>query len=168
MKQTWKRIGSLILSVCMMLTMLPTVALAEDSRQGSGALLGISGEIIAFADLDKDVSEQAVETGTAEDELNLPDTLTVTVTTGAAVTADGSGDETAADSDAQEPEVQKEEIETTVAVSEWTSDPEYDGDTAGSYTFTPALSLPDGLTVAEGVNAPTITVTVEEAAETLA
>lgn len=40
----------------------------------------------------------------------------------------------------------------------WVSSPEYDGETAGTYFLTP--ELPEGLTLASGVNAPTITVTV--------
>lgn len=165
MKQKWKRIGSLILSVCMVFTMLPTMAFAETGDVDSGASLGVSGTITAFEKLSAEVAEQTVETGTAEDELNLPDELTVTVTTGSAITATVSGNATATDSEAEEPEkAEPEEVETTVEVSGWTSDPAYDGDTAGVYTFTPSLALPKGLTVAGGVYAPQITITVEEAA----
>lgn len=102
--------------------------------------LGVSGTITAFRSLSAEVAEQTVETGTTEDELNLPDTLTVTVATGAAITATVSGNDIATDSEAQEQ------------------------DMAGVYIFTPSLALPEGLTVAEGVYAPQITVTVEEAA----
>ncbi len=156
MKSRWKRIGSLLLALCMVMTLLLPAAFAEDGTQDFGV------QITAFADLDADVAEQTVEAGTEESELNLPGilTVTVTVTTGTAITADVSGDEIATDSDAQEPQEQEEEIETTVAVSGWTSDPDYDGDTEGVYIFTPALDLPDGLTVAERVTPPQITVTV--------
>ena len=153
MNLTGKRIGSLLLTVCMVFTMLPTVAFAEAGVTDSGAPLGISGEITAFAELDANVAEQTKEAGTEESELTLPGTLTVTVTTGSAITATGS--------DAQELEELEEEIETTVtmAVYGWTSDPAYDGD-EGVYTFTPALVLPDGITIAEGVTLPQITVTI--------
>jgi uncharacterized protein YjdB len=161
MRQIGKRIGSLLLSVCMVLTLLPVSAFAEEGIQDSGASFGASGEITAFAPLVAEVSVQTVETGTAEDELNLPDELAVTVTTGAAITADVSGDDIATDSDAQEPETQ--ETETTVAVSGWTSNPVYEADAAGDYTFTPTLDLPEGVVVSEGVNAPKIIVTVSEA-----
>ena len=170
MKRTWKQIGSLILSVCMVMTMLPTTAFAETGTKDSGAGLGTSGEITAFAALDADIAAQTVETGTAEEELNLPTELTVTVTrtvtvtTGSAVTADVSGNDTATDSEAQEPETQEETQkiaeEATVDVSGWTSAPAYDGDTEGDYVFTPTLALPDGVTLATGVSAPQITVTV--------
>ena len=100
MKQTWKQIGRLFLSVCMVVTMLPVTAFAETGTKDSGAPLGTSSEITAFAALEDDIAVQTVETGTAEDELNLPTELTVTVTTGPAITADVSGNETATGSDA--------------------------------------------------------------------
>ena len=174
MKRTWKQIGSLLLSVCMVMTMLPTTAFAETGTKDSGGGLGTGGEITAFTALDADIAAQTVETGTAEEELNLPTELTVTVTrtvtvtTGSAVTADVSGNDTATDSEAQEPEAQEEtqeiEEEATVDVSGWTSAPAYDGDAEGDYVFTPTLALPDGVTLAAGVSAPQITVTVAAAA----
>ncbi|WP_206460496.1 hypothetical protein [Anaerovorax sp. IOR16] len=150
MKQVRKRIGSLFLAFCIVFTMLPGVAFAETSDVDSGTPLGVSGEITAFAALSAEVASQTVGTGTAEDELNLPDTLAVMITTGSVVTV-------ATDSDASK------ETQITVDASAWTAEPEYDGNTAGNYTFTPALELPDGVSVSEGVSAPTITVTVEEA-----
>lgn len=165
MKRTWKQIGSLLLSVCMVMTMLPTTAFAETGTKDSG-------EITAFAALAADIAAQTVDTGTQESKLNLPTELTVTVTrtvtvtTGSAVTADVSGNDTATDSEAQEPEAQEEtqEIkeEATVDVSGWTSAPAYDGDAEGDYVFTPTLALPDGVTLAAGVSAPQITVTVAD------
>ena len=153
MKRTWKQIGSLFLAFCMVFTMLPTMAFAETGNVDSGTPLGSSGTITAFAELPAEVAAQTVPGGTAEDTLNLPDTLTVTVTTGSAVAV-------ATDSDAQQPETQ--ETETAVAVSGWTSDPAYDGDTAGDYVFTPTLALPEDWTLADGVSAPAVTVTVRE------
>lgn len=165
MKQKWKRIGSLILSVCMVFSLLPTMAFAETSDVDSGAPLGVSATITAFGVLSAEIAEQTVETGTAEDELDLPDELTVSVTTGAAVTVTVSGNATVTDSEAEEPEkAEPEEVDTTMDVSGWTSDPAYDGDITGVYTFTPNLALPKGLTVTEGVYAPQITVTVGETA----
>ena len=161
MKRTRKQIGSLLLSVCMVVTMLPTVAFAEEGVQDSGTAPGAS-EITAFADLAEDIALQEVETGTTLEELNLPSTLTVTVTTGSAMTATVSGDDVATDSEAQETETQEE---TTIDVLGWAADPDYDGDTAGDYTFTPTLTIPEGTTLADGVTAPQIAVTVEETAE---
>ena len=146
MKRTRKQIGSLLLSVCMVFTMLPTIAFAEEGVQDSGTSSATS-EITAFADLAEDIALQEVETGTTLEELNLPSTLTVTVTT----------EEVATDSEAQETETQEE---TTIEVSDWTSDPTYDGNMAKDYVFTPTLDLPEGLTVKDGVTVPQITVTV--------
>ncbi|TCL60941.1 S-layer family protein [Kineothrix alysoides] len=137
MKRTWKQISSLFLAVCMVFTMLPMTAFAETDAKDSGQPLGISSEITAFADLDTEVSQQTEETGTAEDELNLPQSLMATAT-------DSEG----------------EEDETAIPVSGWTAEPDYDGDAEGDYLFTPALNLPEGLTLAEGVTPPAITVTV--------
>lgn len=158
MKQVWKRIGSLLLSVCMVLTLLPTAAFAEVDVKDSGVPIGVSGKITAFAELAEDVAIQQVEVGAPEDDLNLPDRLTVMVTTGSAFTVTASGDVTATDSGAQGEETQ--EIETMVGVSGWTSAPAYDGDAEGDYIFTPELDLPNRLTVVEGVVMPKIIVTV--------
>ncbi|MDD3230518.1 MAG: hypothetical protein PHE09_15065, partial [Oscillospiraceae bacterium] len=174
MKQTWKQIGSLFLSVCMVVTMLPVTAFAETGTKDSGAPLGTSGEITAFVELEENIAVQTVDLGTAKDDLNLPKNLavtvtkTVTTTTGSAVTATVSENDTATGSEAQEQEQQEEtkEIteETTVDVSDWTSAPDYDGDVEGDYVFTPALELSGGLTLAEGVSAPVIAVTVAKTA----
>ena len=163
MKRILKKLGSVIITLCMVVTMLPTVAFAEEGVQDSGTSSSTS-EITAFADLAEEVALQEVETGTTLEELNLPSTLTVTVTTvttGSAMTANVSGDEVATDSEAQETETQEE---TTIDVSNWAVDPDYEGDKAGDYTFTPTLTIPEGITLADGVTAPQITVTVEETA----
>lgn len=163
MNQTKKRIGSLFLAVCVAVTMLPMAAFAETGNADSGNALGSDGTITAFAKLDEDIAAQLVETGTPEEELNLPEELEVTVSR--TVTDDGSGDGVATDSEAQEPKVQKETVETVVDVSGWTADSIYDGDTEGVYVFTPVLALPDGLKAAKGAEVPWITVTVTEPAK---
>lgn len=176
MTQIWKKIGSLILSVCMVVTMLPTVAFAETDTKDSGSGLGTSGKITAFVSLAENIAARTVESGTLENELNLPTELnatvtkTVTTTADSAVTATVSGNDTVTDSEAQEPEPQEEteeiQEETTVDVSGWTSDPAYspayDAEESNTYVFTPTLALPEGLTLAKGVSAPTVTVTVQE------
>ncbi|MEA5011075.1 MAG: S-layer homology domain-containing protein [Angelakisella sp.] len=141
---------SLFLAFCMVFTMLPTVAFAETVDVDSGVPLGVSGTITTFAALEEDIAAQNVDIGTVKDELKLPKELAVTVI---------EGGDTATGSDAAA------ETQTTVAVSDWTAEPEYNGDTAGIYTFTPTLNLPDGVTLAEGVTAPTITVTVRKAGD---
>ncbi|WP_419821393.1 S-layer homology domain-containing protein [Anoxybacterium hadale] len=82
---------------------------------------------------------------------------------------DSEGDEIASPSDT---EITKDSFETeptekTVDSAKeitvpmpvtWNSSPEYDGEAAGTYIFTP--DLPEGLTLASGVEVPAITVTV--------
>ncbi|MFT4107064.1 MAG: hypothetical protein QM657_15015 [Lacrimispora sp.] len=147
MKRMWKRVSSAILAACMVITMVPMAAIAETDAGSSNDSLNSKGIITAFADLDTDVSEQTVEAGTPEDELDLPDTLVVIVSEDRDTVASGS-------------DAEKMGIETTVEVSGWTADPVYDGDEAGDYVFTPVLDLADDLDMAEGVTAPQITVTV--------
>ena len=172
-----KRILSIWLSVCMVLTMLPISAMAEQS----GTPIGAKGEIIAFAPLDE--TERSVSTGTAMEDLGLPESLTATVRT--AVTADSGTSEDAVhdsgtpdkgsvsgnlaeatpgsaaptDSDGQS-ETDKvtgvEWKETTVDIPvTWTSEPEYDMDTEGVYVFAPVI---EGYAVSAEL--PEITVTV--------
>ncbi|WP_085832200.1 S-layer homology domain-containing protein [Clostridium merdae] len=90
MKRKRKQIGSLFLAVCMVLTMLPIAAFAETGETESAAPTGESGTITSFAELDSDISTQAVEKGTAESELNLPNKLSVMVTSSSAIKADVS------------------------------------------------------------------------------
>ena len=82
---------------------------------------------------------------------------------------DSKGDEIASPSDTEitEDRFEAEPTEKTVdSVEEitvplpvtWNSSPEYDGEAAGTYIFTP--DLPEGLTLASGVEVPAITVTV--------
>ncbi|WP_085833023.1 S-layer homology domain-containing protein [Clostridium merdae] len=75
-----KRLLSFALALCMMLTQLPISAMAENAGAS-----GASGEIIAFAPLDE--TEKSVPTGTAIEDLELPEMLTATVKT--AVPNDG-------------------------------------------------------------------------------
>lgn len=166
-----KRILSIWLSVCMVLTMLPISAMAKEAD----ASIGASGEIIAFAPLDE--TEMSVPTGTAIEDLGLPEALTATVRI--AVTADsstaeeavqdsgnldnlteatpgsatptGSGEQTKAD-ETTEPEWN---ITTSDIPVTWTSEPKYDMDAEGDYVFTPVI---EDHTVSADL--PEITVTV--------
>lgn len=56
---------------------------------------------------------------------------------------------------------QTKKLEETITISgiTWQSEPVYDGNTEGTYTFTAVL--PDGYTLADGVSLPEIVVTVE-------
>ncbi len=144
-----KKILSILLSVCMVLTMLPVSAMAADTS------IDTSGEITAFAPLTE--TEKSVSTGTSNKDLALPQSLTATVRT--AVTADsGALEEPVQDSGNSESggPTAPEWKETTADIPvTWTSEPEYDMDTEGDYVFTPVI---EGYTVS--VDLPEITVTV--------
>ncbi|MGF7145902.1 hypothetical protein HNQ56_004350 [Anaerotaenia torta] len=82
---------------------------------------------------------------------------------------DSEGDEIASPSDMEitkdsfeaEPTEKTVDSVTEITVSlpvTWDSSPEYNGEAAGTYIFTP--ELPEGLTLASGVEVPTITATV--------
>lgn len=54
-------------------------------------------------------------------------------------------------------------VKTLIGDVTWDSTPAYDGDKAGTYTFTAAL--PEGYTLAEGVSMPVIRVTVQDGSD---
>lgn len=56
-------------------------------------------------------------------------------------------------------QTEKQEETVTIDGVTWQSEPEYDGNTEGTYTFTAVL--PEGYALAEGVSLPQITVTVK-------
>ena len=147
-----KRVLSIVLAMALCLTLLPTAAWAEepDAEPGGepgGTEQGVLSEaepetevwtVTAFDDLAENVASQTlpqlVEDG--EDEgPNLPDTLGATAYQ-------------------VEDDTQPIIIEVT-----WEAEPDFDPATPGEYVYTPAL--PEGYALAEGVELPTITVTVE-------
>lgn len=73
---------------------------------------------------------------------------------------DGVKAGTLTDDTAAQTDTDTDTREKTVIIEDitWESDPSYDGDTEGVYTFTPVL--PDGYALSEGVGLPQITVTV--------
>ncbi|RFZ77388.1 LysM peptidoglycan-binding domain-containing protein [Lacrimispora amygdalina] len=166
-----KRILSIWLSVCMVLTLLPISAMAEEA----GTPIGVSEEIIAFAPLDE--TEMSVPIGTSVEDLELPESLTATVR--AAVVANSGtieeavqdsgnpdnlteatpGSATPTDSGEQEKADEVTEPEWNVTASDipvtWTSEPEYNGNENGDYVFTPVI---EGYKVSAEL--PEITVTV--------
>ena len=169
-----KRVLSIWLSVCMVLTMLPISAMAEEVSTPASA----SGEVIAFAPLAE--TEKSVEVGTPIEKLKLPESLTATVRT--AVPADSViPEEPVLDSGESEDDVPLAVpalATTTSAIKEsgndrqespapewkestveipvtWTAEPEYNGNENGDYVFTPVI---EGYTVSADL--PEITVTV--------
>ena len=169
-----KRLVSFTLALCMMLTQLPIPAMAEEADTSVGA----SGEIIAFAPLAE--TEISASTGTAIEDLGLPESLTATVKTSV---PDDSGTTAEPVQDSGEPEetvTPENPVETTTSSAlqahlneqqevlapeweessvdipvTWTAEPEYNGDENGEYVFTPVI---EGYTVSTDL--PEITVTV--------
>ncbi len=70
-----KRLMSMFLALCMVLTMLPVSAMAEEAS----TTIDTGGNIIGFAPLEK--TEITVAVGTSIEEIGLPDTLVATVKT---------------------------------------------------------------------------------------
>lgn len=70
-----KRLLSMFLALCMIMTMLPVSAMAEETYMNNDT----SGEIISFAPLTE--TEKKVSPGTSIEDLELPKTLTATVRT---------------------------------------------------------------------------------------
>lgn len=97
-----KRLLSMFLALCMIVSMLPVTALAEELH----TTIGTSGEIISFAPLTE--TSKAVSLGTSITDLELPETLTATVRTAVPAaenpTQDSGSPETATPTTAAEPE----------------------------------------------------------------
>lgn len=145
----YRRLLAMALSIVMVLGILPVPAAAQELSGGT------NGEIIAFETLPEETATQTVPLGTSLESLDLPGTLTAV-----AHVATASDAETP-EQDSGEQEGLQESEQTTQSISViWSSEPEYDGNTAGVYTFAPSVELLEGLTLADGVSAPTITVTV--------
>ena len=141
--QPLRRFLATALSIVMVLGLIPLSAVAETPPTGEG------GEILSFEMLSEATATQTVPFGTSLDDLNLPDTLTAVVYlatyTDVPEPIDLEGD--------KKPEATEMTIPVPVT---WKAAPDYDGYTAGVYTFTAEI---DGFTVS--AEAPAITVTVE-------
>ncbi|MBA4689003.1 MAG: leucine-rich repeat protein [Candidatus Galacturonibacter soehngenii] len=152
-----KRLLSMFLALCLVLSMLPVSAMAQEVD----TTIVTSEEIINFAPLEE--AEKTVITGTSIEDLNLPKTLTATVGTTVVAEKESAQDlgnqDMAADLTATESEWQETIVDIPIT---WTSKPEYNVDIKGTYIFTPLI---EGYTVK--VDPPEITVEVEEAPMTL-
>ncbi len=146
-----KRLLSMFLALCMIVTMLPVSAMAEEIHT---TIVG-SGEITNFAPLTETEKTRAL--GTSIQDLELPETLTATVRT--AVPADenpvqDSGNPgTATPATTTEPQWEETTVEIPVT---WVS-PGYDRNTECEYFFTPVV---ESYTVSAPL--PEIVVTVGE------
>lgn len=121
---------SILLAAALLFTQTGITTLAESSE---------NGELLEFGPLSVSVERQTVPAGTAIDDLELPDMLSVTVM----------------DTQTLEPSV------FSLSVLSWQSTPDYDKDTAGVYVFAPVLDA--AWQLANGVSLPEITVEVEAA-----
>lgn len=118
-----KRLISIFLSLCMILTMLPLSVMAQEIYTSNGEM----GEIIAFEPLEE--TEITVTIGTFIEDLDLPETLIATVV----------------QSDTNQQTVTEEvyssayeDVQIDIPVV-WASQPEYDMDTKGEYVFRPII-----------------------------
>lgn len=145
---------AIVLSVIMVVSMIPVSASAETGSP----LRATSVEITTFETLMEDIKVQSVPLGTSEADLNLPDTLTVTVR------SSSSAEDTVLDYGKSLPKLEHVEVVSGSAIDiplpvKWISSPEYDSAIPGTYIFTPVL--PEGYTLADKIEVPQITVTVE-------
>jgi len=124
--RTRSKILSLVMAAAMLFTLIPGVTVY--AVDSGDPPLGASGVITAFDPLPVDVAAQDVATGTALADLNLPDTLDAEI-----------GGEQGSVSDVT-----------------WQPEPDYNGDTEGTYTFT--ADIPATYTV--NAEPPVITVTL--------
>lgn len=154
-----KRLLAVSLAVMMLINLFPIPALALEGQRPEWA-------VTAFDPLDGGTALQTVPQGGGEPIL--PDTLTawayqVEDDTEVTVLPEGT-EQTAPEgeqppADEQGPDIQQ----ITIPNVTWTAEPEYDHNTPGAYIYTPVL--PAAYAVDEGVERPTITVTVEAAPE---
>lgn len=137
-----------LLTVIMIAVQFPYVALAKPDVPDTKT-------VASFSPLRDDMKQQTVPTGTEREDLILPDQLEAEI-----IEEPEENPDTATPSQAE-----KEEGESTpdfvysawIPVT-WDSEPEYDGDTEGSYVFTADIG---DYMMADSVKPPQITVTVE-------
>lgn len=153
-KKSNYRLISALLAIIMVFGMTPVLAAAERTEEES-LLNGTSSEIIAFESLVPDVSNRIVALGTNEESLNLPDRLTATVTVHRVSWATPSN---GTSEDIQDLE---EELQVSVPVN-WISQPEYNGNVADEYVFSPTVS---GYILADHIQLPSILVQVNDGIE---
>ncbi len=154
-----RRILAMTLSVAMALGGTPLMAVAASPT-------GMSGEITAFEELPSQTANQELEIGASLSEVILPEMLEATLYTESSPQEEETT--VATTSSAIQPENtqdsgETEYAETAVSVPvTWKAEPEFDGDTAGSYVFTPEFAA--DYTLAAGVEVPFITVEVTNTA----
>ena len=168
-RKAFHKITAMLLSAIMVVGMTSVPVSADTGMLSDGA----SGEIIAFEALQSEIAEQSVPLGTSEADLELPDSLTATIRLAASteepVLDSGEPDENSGSADTASGSAigigetedtgtgAREEITVSLPVT-WQSEPEYDGETAGTYSFMP--KLPEGFILTTDAELPTISMTV--------
>lgn len=117
-KQLFRRILAVSLSVAMLGSLVDLSTLSADAQTTEEELT-----IVAFDSLSKDIREQKLETGASEDDINFPDTLTVTVEKTQTVEKDDKEAETESTEETTEAmESTETETEQTTEMSEETDE----------------------------------------------
>lgn len=163
-----KRIWALLLAAALIVTQLPSVAMAENNAPEDKS-------IASFEPLDSSVANQTVDVGTELSALNLPDTVAANIyqITGNDIEEENGDPSTAAPSDADKSMSDNKagdssvkdsgKTVTTVATSgeeipvTWNSEPAYEGDIEGTYVFTADVG---SYVLSDSATLPKITVTV--------
>lgn len=132
-KQLFRRILAVSLSVAMFGNMVDLSTLSVDAQTTEEELT-----IVAFDSLSKDIREQKLEIGASEDDINFPDTLTVTVEKTQTVEKDDKEAETESTEETTEAmESTETETESTETSTEQTTEMSEETD-EGSSTETEA------------------------------
>jgi fibronectin-binding autotransporter adhesin len=184
--KTKHKLMAMMLSVIMGVSLMPAFA----SAKASTLPVDTRGEIIAFEPLEDNIVVQNVPLGTSEASLDLPDTLTVTVQLeepqlDSDMAGTSSTDITETDPMEQEELTSVNDTEETTSGEDekeslsfndeekssnsaekitvclpvtWYATPKYNSESSGTYVFTPNFS--EGITIAKGIEMPTISVTV--------
>ncbi len=118
-----KRLLSKLLALCMVVTMLPVSAMAEEAH----TTIGTCGEIISFAPLTE--TEKTVAVGTTAEDLELPEKLTATVRT--AITSE---DTSVQDSESSDEDTSVDDLTTAPIDSGVTEDSSQDPDSSDEDT----------------------------------
>lgn len=132
-KQLFRRTLAVSLSVAMLGSLVDLSTLSADAQTTEEELT-----IVAFDSLSKDIREQKLETGASEDDINFPDTLTVTVEKTQTVEKDDKEAETESTEETTEAmESTETETESTETSTEQTTEMSEETD-EGSSTETEA------------------------------
>lgn len=127
-KQLFRRILAVSLSVAMLGNMVDLSTLSVDAQTTEEELT-----IVAFDSLSKDIREQKLEIGASEDDINFPDTLTVTVEKTQTVEKDDKEAETESTEETTEAmESTETETESTETSTEQTTEMSEETDESSS------------------------------------